>query len=152
MILSGENEGRGFNLSPGMIRIGASSLNEIALKEKGVAGFHAQIKTEGNKYIISNLGSPSGIIINGKKINEAEIKAGDIIELGEARLKIGEAEGKNGEFASPSAPVKTQKKESELFYFWKTAQNRWRIALIILFLMFICLLVWVINWGIKLAS
>jgi pSer/pThr/pTyr-binding forkhead associated (FHA) protein len=154
-VLSGDNEGSSFNLPAGMVRIGSSNLNEIILKEKGVTSFHAQIKTENNKYIISNLGSPSGIIINGEKTNEAEIKQGDIIELGEAKLKLEKAGGGDVKPARPSASVETQKKEkkkTELFNLWEAAPKGWRIVLIISFLIFIFLLFYIINLWLRLSS
>lgn len=69
--------------------IGRSGDSDICLKNNSISSHHAEIhkKRNGSFYIV-DLGSTNGILVNGLKISQAEIKGGDVIELGEVRLNF----------------------------------------------------------------
>ncbi len=80
-----------FVIGQTLIRIGRESDNDIRLAAKTVHRYHAVIHraTEGD-VVINDLSSSdgNGILVNGKRIEEARLKKGDVINVGEVRLKF----------------------------------------------------------------
>jgi len=68
------------------IRIGRSSKNDLCLPDAGVSRKHAIIKKEKNRYVIEDLGSKNGTIVNGEKIKRREVGANDVIKIGNTIL------------------------------------------------------------------
>ncbi|MEQ8673026.1 MAG: FHA domain-containing protein [Aggregatilineales bacterium] len=76
-----------FELKGDLIRIGRSHHNEIVIAAKGVSRFHCQIKRDGTKLLIEDLGSTNGTIIAGNPIKgERELNIGDVIYLCDEKL------------------------------------------------------------------
>ena len=69
------------------ICIGRSNDNDICLVNDSISSHHAEIhrRREGSFYIV-DLASTNGILVNELKVNQTELKDGDIIELGEVRF------------------------------------------------------------------
>ncbi|MEW8437516.1 MAG: FHA domain-containing protein [Candidatus Thiodiazotropha taylori] len=69
-------------------RIGRNPDNELQFDNTSVSGNHAciNIRRDGS-FMIKDLNSANGILLNGKKIEEATLNAGDLIELGDVRLR-----------------------------------------------------------------
>ncbi len=82
IIVEGEDRGREFKLDKSRIRIGRSKLNEIILDESDISQFHAQIVAKRGKFIIANLGSHLGVEVNGEKVGERVLSAGDRVKIG----------------------------------------------------------------------
>lgn len=66
------------------VRVGRASDNMLAFssEERRVSAHHAEIKRKGNHYILQDLGSTNGTMINGRRIITTELKRGDLIEFG----------------------------------------------------------------------
>jgi hypothetical protein len=76
-----------FVLRGDIIRLGRSSHNEIVLDERGISRFHGQIKRDGDKLILEDLGSTNGTTIAGKQLQGThELSVGDVIYLCDERL------------------------------------------------------------------
>ena len=71
------------------IRIGRSPDNDIQLVNSSISMHHAEIhkRREGGFFIV-DLSSTNGVFVNDNQINQGEISDGDIIELGEVRLRF----------------------------------------------------------------
>jgi hypothetical protein len=69
--------------------IGRNRDNDICLINDSISSHHAEIhrKRDGGFNIV-DLGSTNGVLVNGVKINQSVITAGDVIELGEVRLNF----------------------------------------------------------------
>jgi hypothetical protein len=69
------------------ICIGRSKDNDICLVNDSISSHHAEIhrRREGGFYIV-DLASTNGILVNESKVDQTELKDGDIIELGEVRF------------------------------------------------------------------
>jgi FHA domain/von Willebrand factor type A domain len=71
------------------IRIGRSKDNDICLLNDSVSSHHAELHIKrGVSFFIVDLGSTNGVMVNGEKISQHELFDGDLIELGEVRLKF----------------------------------------------------------------
>jgi transcriptional regulator with PAS, ATPase and Fis domain len=62
--------------------------NAIYLPFKGISRKHFAIVKKKNDWWIRDLGSTNGILINGKKVAEAPLKRGDLIQAGTASIRI----------------------------------------------------------------
>jgi hypothetical protein len=69
--------------------IGRSVDNDIRLANDSISSHHAEIhrKRKGGFYIV-DLASANGIYVNDKKVAQVELHDGDMIELGEVRLRF----------------------------------------------------------------
>jgi pSer/pThr/pTyr-binding forkhead associated (FHA) protein len=68
--------------------IGRNTANEIVLDDKMVSRQHAQLIVLNNgQVILKDLGSSNGTFVNGNKIAELNLKAGDIVKCGNTFVK-----------------------------------------------------------------
>jgi pSer/pThr/pTyr-binding forkhead associated (FHA) protein len=77
-----------FNISGVTTTVGRNGDNDIVLSGDTVSKYHAQIIFNGTGFEICDLQSANGIILNGQYIESAELKNGDIIQLGETIIKF----------------------------------------------------------------
>lgn len=85
------SEERRFNLGRTLLRIGRETDNDICLQDITVHRYHAAIhRTEDAEFVITDLSSAdgNGVVVNGRAVAEARLASGDLIELGNARLKF----------------------------------------------------------------
>ena len=80
-----------FVIGRSLVRIGRESDNDIRLSAKTVHRYHAVIRrTTDGEVVITDLSSAqgNGVLINGTRVDEARLKKGDVINVGEVRLKF----------------------------------------------------------------
>jgi S1-C subfamily serine protease len=68
-----------------VVRLGRHPSNDYAFNAKtdlGVSGFHAEIHVIGAPPVIRDLKSRNGLYVNGHKVAESNLAAGDLVELG----------------------------------------------------------------------
>jgi transcriptional regulator with PAS, ATPase and Fis domain len=73
-----------------IVKIGKKSDNDIVIAhDKTVSRNHAEIHcTEDNQYILRDLNSTNGTLINGMKVKEAFLSQGDLIQIGETSIEF----------------------------------------------------------------
>ena len=69
-------------LGDATIRIGRARENDVVAPEGHVSKQHAEIRREGDGYVIADTGSRAGVMVNGIKIDRRELADGDVVELG----------------------------------------------------------------------
>jgi len=77
-----------FNIDNVTTTIGRDNDNDIVLSNGTVSKRHAQIVFNGAGFEICDLQSANGIIVNRQCVENAELKSGDVIQLGETVLKF----------------------------------------------------------------
>lgn len=78
----------------GRLLIGTLLSNHVVLRAPDIEPIHAMIEEleDGEGWVIVDLGSESGVAINGEKVNvEAPIKLGDVISIADATIGIAES-------------------------------------------------------------
>lgn len=83
-----------YSLARTLLRIGRETDNDICLQDITVHRYHAAIhRTEDAEFVITDLSSArgNGVVVNGRAVAEARLASGDMIELGNARLKFSAA-------------------------------------------------------------
>jgi hypothetical protein len=74
-----------------LVRIGREADNDIRLAAKTVHRYHAVIRrtTDGEVMITDLSGADgNGVLVNGAPVGEARLKKGDVINIGEVKLKF----------------------------------------------------------------
>lgn len=75
-----------FPLEKPVIDIGRHSTNDLVLNDPHVSRHHAQIRSIKNHYVIFDVGSTGGLLLNGRRISQATLHAGDVIRIGMVNL------------------------------------------------------------------
>jgi pSer/pThr/pTyr-binding forkhead associated (FHA) protein len=88
VVLSGESEGRRVPLLSDNILIGRSPRCDIQIPDRSISREHARIRYYEGRWFIQDQQSAAGIIVNGKKMLAGPLQDGDIIQLGETRLRF----------------------------------------------------------------
>jgi len=71
------------------IKIGKKTDNDIVVNDKTVSRYHVDIQVgEDNSYLLKDLNSTNGTVINGMKVKEAYLSQGDLIEIGETTIEF----------------------------------------------------------------
>lgn len=72
-----------------VMSIGSGSRCAIVISDEGVADQHAEICREGDSYYVSDLRSPSGTQVNGRRLTERfQLRPGDRIAIGKSELEV----------------------------------------------------------------
>lgn len=89
IVQSGPDQGKGYVLWGDQVTLGQTSNQiwcEIYLSDRSVSCPHARIKRSGADYFLIDLGSQSGIVVNGVYVTRISLKDGDLITLGNTVL------------------------------------------------------------------
>jgi pSer/pThr/pTyr-binding forkhead associated (FHA) protein len=69
-------------------RLGRSDEVDCPINHRSVSREHAEIRPMGDQFVIEDLGSANGVTINGRSSKKAELRSGDIIELGQVVFRF----------------------------------------------------------------
>src|SRR5688500_13782990 len=100
-IYRGEELIRTEQLAQDIIKVGKLPSSHLRIDDDNVSRMHAVIEVTGpDEIFIIDLGSASGTIVNGKKVNKCKLQSGDEIVLGDTRVvvEIGGAAASAGDF------------------------------------------------------
>ena len=70
-----------FPLDQAVINIGRRSDNYLVINEGQVSRLHAQIRAINGRYVIFDLDSSGGTLVNGDRVNSSKLFPGDVISL-----------------------------------------------------------------------
>jgi pSer/pThr/pTyr-binding forkhead associated (FHA) protein len=79
-------EGRRSVLSGDQLTIGRSRECEVMLADPNISRQHAELRRDGSRWVIADLGSTNGIKVNGRRVDRAQLEPGDRITLGLTEL------------------------------------------------------------------
>ena len=81
--------GQRVDLSVGTVTIGRLPECTIAINDSNISRRHAEVRTVGNAYLVADLGSTNGTMVNGTKIaGEQRLAEGDIISVGSTHVRF----------------------------------------------------------------
>lgn len=86
---TGSLAGTRFLLDRPLVAIGRSKDNDIILEDEMVSKNHCRIITQGDNYLVEDLGSSNGTIVNGEQVNSHMLSDGDKLYLGQTTLTFG---------------------------------------------------------------
>lgn len=61
---------------------------DISILEPSLSRKHAELEVDGRHLILRDLGSVNGTYVNGKKVDEAELKDGDVLNFNQIRFIV----------------------------------------------------------------
>ncbi len=81
--------GQRVDLSVGTVTIGRLPECTIAINDSNISRRHAEVRSSGNAYVVADLGSTNGTMVNGLKIaGEHRLAEGDIISIGSTHVRF----------------------------------------------------------------
>jgi pSer/pThr/pTyr-binding forkhead associated (FHA) protein/tetratricopeptide (TPR) repeat protein len=88
MIIGGNNRGKEFVLNFGDNSIGRGMENTIILADIAVSRKHTLVLFEGNQFVLRDLGSGNGTLLNGSRVESSVLQDGDQLELGNTLMRL----------------------------------------------------------------
>jgi hypothetical protein len=78
----------------GRVTIGRAKDCDCVLSQPTVSRHHAELRRDGERWLLRDLGSRNGTRVNGMRVLEAtEVHPGDRVALGDARYRLGMGRG-----------------------------------------------------------
>lgn len=68
--------------------IGRTSSNHLTIDDSSISDLHAKILNRGESFLLKDMGSEQGTLVNGKRITQKNIGCGDTIQLGKVSLEV----------------------------------------------------------------
>ena len=75
-------------LVSGRLLLGRSSACQLVFTDDTVSRRHAELRLEDGSWMLRDLGSSNGTWVNGRRVVEAEVSAGDELCLGACRFRL----------------------------------------------------------------
>jgi len=88
---TGSLAGMRFLLDRPLISIGRSEENDISIEDPMVSKNHCRIITQGDNFLIEDLGSSNGTVVNGQQVNTYMLQDGDKLFLGDTTVTFRKA-------------------------------------------------------------
>ena len=79
-------------VSQAVFRIGRQVDNDLVLSNSSVHRHHAVLKRENSgQFSIMDMDTQNGVVVNEKRVSKSPLKDGDVVELGEVRMRFASA-------------------------------------------------------------
>jgi signal transduction histidine kinase/pSer/pThr/pTyr-binding forkhead associated (FHA) protein len=88
LIKTGEEKGKSYPIRDSVVLIGRDSSNTITLPDKKVSRKHASISPQGSEFLIEDLGSANGTMVNNRPVRQKILKPGDEVRMGSTLLEF----------------------------------------------------------------
>ena len=88
VVLSEGMTGRTQELKGEKTTIGRADDNTFPIAESSVSSHHCEVLLRGSEVIVRDLDSTNGTFINGEKISEGVLKAGEVLRLGQVAMRL----------------------------------------------------------------
>lgn len=88
---------RSFPLRPGRTSIGRTEDNDVALLDKGLSRFHAEIHAIGDSLEVIDQASRNGTFVNGVRVKRQLLAPGDLLRVGGVELLVAEGDGSDSQ-------------------------------------------------------
>ena len=102
LVMIRDGERRDFPLTAPKFTLGRRTDCNLRIPTKDVSRQHCQIVLQGGAVRVKDLGSSNGTFVNGKRVAETELKAGDKLAIGPVLFFV-QIDGKPAEFKAEDA-------------------------------------------------
>jgi phosphoserine phosphatase RsbU/P len=96
VFVAGPNAGRRYKLGDGEYIIGRRSDCQIFVPDMRVSRQHARIVHDSQRWCLEDLGSNNGTFVNGSRVQNAELRHDDEIQIAQNRIRVELPEGITG--------------------------------------------------------
>lgn len=116
LCMTGKNKGESYFLTGGRIVIGRSEKADIQVFDTKSSREHAEVTKVGNNYVITDLKSQNGMMVNDSKVAQQTLKDGDKVIIGQTVFRFGKidvnsTEEKPSVQAEETFPDESEQKE-----------------------------------------
>lgn len=87
-IIRGRRAGHEFEVRSTEIRLGRRSDNDLVLDDESASGHHAVLVPDRGGVLVRDCGSVNGILVNGKSVSSAPLRAGDVVTIGTTEVEV----------------------------------------------------------------
>ena len=88
-ILDGPSAGTEYAIAGSVVRLGRADDNDIVLPDSNASRNHAElVRDPSGKYVVRDLGSRNGILVNRRKVPQALLSNGDRITIGSTSVEF----------------------------------------------------------------
>ncbi|MFW6158280.1 MAG: ATP-binding protein [Planctomycetota bacterium] len=87
-VIAGPNTGASFEAEEDCFIIGRARTSRIILLDKKVSARHAEVSRRDDRYRVRDLSSTNGTYVNGRAVQEARVRPGDELRVGQTILKV----------------------------------------------------------------
>lgn len=105
LIIEGQ---RVFDLGMPTVRIGRAFDNDLILEDRRVSRYHAQLRLRYGRYMLQDLGSSGGTLVNGYPVQEIALRHGDVLSLSGLELVYAEGQLPDPDTPSPQGDTRPQ--------------------------------------------
>ena len=88
VIIYGDHAGREYRLGPKRVLIGRTDQCDITINDSSVSRKHASIESKDGRFLLQDLKSKNGTLVNGKFIDVYVLNHGDKIRIGRTVLQF----------------------------------------------------------------
>lgn len=81
-VIRGNDQGVRFNIEDPVVTVGRDSSNRVQLHDTEVSRRHAELRSKGDVTTLADLGSSNGTYVNGRRVQQQELRSGDQVQLG----------------------------------------------------------------------
>lgn len=92
-VIQGADQGKRFELRAKPMALGRDGSNPIRLHDNEVSRRHAEMRPVDDAYRIVDLGSANGTYVNGRPVDQAPLKSGDQVRIGQTVMLFSEGPG-----------------------------------------------------------
>ncbi len=89
-ILDGDSAGDIVELTDTPITIGRRKSNDVIIDDEKASGRHAEIVLEDGQFLLKDLNSTNGTLMDGRPVTEVALSANDIVRIGRIRVAFKE--------------------------------------------------------------
>lgn len=80
--MSGDVKGKNFAVEGDELTIGRSADNTVSINNATVSGHHCVIRRDGDRYVLTDLGSTNGTRVNSHEVKESALRPKDLVQVG----------------------------------------------------------------------
>src|SRR4051812_40013163 len=104
-VIQGADQGKRFELKSKPMALGRDQSNPIRLHDTEVSRRHAEVRAVDDSFRIIDLGSANGTFVNGQPVDQAPLRSGDRLQLGQTVMLFNAG---NGEGAGADRDLTTR--------------------------------------------
>lgn len=104
--VSGKVQGQNFPVGKDRTTIGRTPANDITLDDPTVSANHCYIARRGTRFVLHDLNSTNGTLVNSKKITECELSNREAVQIGALEFMF------EGEATAPAANLTTEQAQA----------------------------------------
>jgi pSer/pThr/pTyr-binding forkhead associated (FHA) protein len=86
IVRRGPSAGTKFTVDSDTVTVGRHQQSDIFLNDITVSRRHAELRKEGGKYAVTDLGSLNGTYVNRARVDSSALASGDELQVGKFRL------------------------------------------------------------------